>query len=159
MVVCGIAARSPCVVGLASRRLARLSGAERLSTRAPSTLARVRRDAVTRDPRRNEVAFDAGIDYKKNKDKLEALVVVMPSKFQSLCDFDKDIAQEVDEALNAYWTDGYGTLPVVILKNTIENGKYVKNTFRQTFYFENGNCIIDGGDGNNYYFVKSDGKC
>ena len=83
----------------------------------------------------------------------------MPSDFQSLCDFNKDIAQEVDEALNAYWTDGYGTLPVIIMKNTKVHGKYVKNTFRQTFYFESGACIIDGGDGNNYYFVQSDGKC
>ena len=47
----------------------------------------------------------------------------------------------------------------MILKNTKVHGKYVKNTFRQTFYFANGNCIIDGGDGNNYYFVKSDGVC
>ena len=61
--------------------------------------------------------------------------------------------------INAYWTDGYGTLPVIIMKNTKVHGKYVKNTFRQTFYFESGACIIDGGDGNNYYFVKSDGKC
>ena len=45
------------------------------------------------------------------------------------------------------------------MKNTKKNGKYVKNTFRQTFYFENGNCIIDGGDGNNYYFVAADDKC
>ena len=45
------------------------------------------------------------------------------------------------------------------MKNTKVHGKYVKNTFRQTFYFESGACIIDGGDGNNYYFVQSDGKC
>ena len=50
-----------------------------------------------------------------------------------------------------YWTDGYGHLPVVIMKNTKEKGKFVKNLFRQTFYFVNGNCVKDGGDGNNYY--------
>ena len=53
----------------------------------------------------------------------------------------------------------YGTLPVVIMTNTKVHGKYVKNTFRQTFYFASGACIIDGGNGNNYYFVKDDGKC
>ena len=83
----------------------------------------------------------------------------MPDGFGNLCDFDKDIAQEVDEGLNPYWTDGYGHLPVVIMKNTKEKGKYVKNTFRQTFYFVSGNCIKDGGDGNNYYYVKADGVC
>jgi hypothetical protein len=90
---------------------------------------------------------------------LEALVVAMPDTFDNLCNFKKDIAQEIDEALNQYWTDGYGHLPVVIMKNTKEGGKFVKNTFRQTFYFKNGNCIKDGGDGNNYYYVKADGVC
>jgi len=107
----------------------------------------------------NEVAFDGKIDHRETIDKLEALVVVIPDGFNSLCDFDKDIAQEVDDVLFQYWTDGYGTLPVVILKNTKVHGKYTKNTFRQTFYFAHGNCIVDGGDGNNYYFVKDDGKC
>ena len=58
---------------------------------------------------------------------------------QSLCDFNKDIAQEVDAVLFQYWTDGYGDVPVVILKNVdTGDGKYQKETFVQSFTFSNG---------------------
>ena len=99
----------------------------------------------------NEVAFDYKIDLQENKGKLEALVVVLPDGLESLCDFDKDVAQEVDEALKMYWNDGYGDLPVLIMKNTKEGGKFVKETFVQAFTFENGNCIYKNDNGYHYY--------
>ena len=57
-----------------------------------------------------------------------------------------------------YWTDGYGHLPIVMMKNTKDSGKFQKETFVQTFYFSNGNCIKPAGDGNNYYYAGKDAK-
>ena len=89
---------------------------------------------------------------------LDALIVVLPDGLQSLCDMDKDIAQEVDQALYQYWNDGYGkdeNLPVLVMKNTKADGKFMKETFVQAFSFESGNCIYTNGDGygNHYYGV------
>ena len=87
---------------------------------------------------------------------MEALVVVLPDKLESLCDFDKDEAQRVDKALEMYWRDGYGDLPVVIMKNTKDNGKkFQKETFVQALTFENGNSIYDNGDGYHYYTCET----
>ena len=44
----------------------------------------------------NEVCFDAGIDYRDNRDKLEALVVVLPTGKDNLCALDKNVAQDID---------------------------------------------------------------
>ena len=114
---------------------------------------------VVFDPGWNEVAFDAKIDHKDHLYMLDALIVVLPDGLQSLCDMDKDIAQEVDQALYQYWNDGYGkdeNLPVLVMKNTKEGGsKFMKETFVQAFSFESGNCIYTNGDGygNHYYGV------
>ena len=77
---------------------------------------------------------------------------------QSLCDFNKDIAQEVDAVLFQYWTDGYGDVPVVILKNVdTGDGKYQKETFVQSFTFASGNCIKDYGSKTLHYVGDGQG--
>jgi len=105
----------------------------------------------------NEVAFNADIDYRDNQDKLEALIVVLPTGYEGLCDFDHDDVQFVDELLYKYWLDGYGTTPVVIMKSTNKNGDgytYQKEIFVQSFQFANGNCIKDDGFGILKYYGK-----
>ena len=50
------------------------------------------------------------------------------------------------------WKDGYGTLPVVIMKTYDSgNGDYQKYAFVQEFTFKTGNRLYNGGDGNVYY--------
>ena len=105
----------------------------------------------------NEVCFDAGIDYRDNRDKLEALVVVLPTGKDNLCALDKNVAQDIDTTLYKYWKDGYGPLPVLIMKNTKVNGEYQKETFVQSFTFANGNCIKDYGSKTLHYVGDGQG--
>ena len=113
----------------------------------------------------NEVAFDAGIDYRvngpKGSNKLQALVVVLPSNYNGLCDFDKDAVQDVDDQLFKYHKDGYGKLPVVIMKSyDTGDGTYQKYAFAQNFEFASGRCIMYGdGTGEAYYWLASDEVC
>ncbi len=108
----------------------------------------------------NEVAFDAGIDYRENKKKLEAMVVVLPTGYDNLCALDKDVAQDVDKLLYKYWKDGYcDSLPVLMMKTTGKFPNYQKETFVQSFMFQSGNCIKDVGGKTLYYFLKADGVC
>lgn len=109
----------------------------------------------------NEVAFDANVDFRDNKGKLEALVVALPTGFESLCDFDKDAVQMVDEILLKYWTDGYGHTPVVIMKTIDDtgNGKYQKETFVQSFKFASGRCIKDNGSKTLFYIGGKGSGC
>ena len=64
----------------------------------------------------------------------------------------------LDSLLYMYWKDGYGTLPVVIMKTYDSgNGDYQKYAFVQEFTFKTGNRLYNGGDGNVYY--TGDGCC
>jgi len=111
---------------------------------------------------------DAQIDYAKNFDKLEALVVALQSSrtdpAESLCDLDDDALQSLDDQLSLYWADGYGSLPVVIMKTTRENdgppypSVYQKEIFSEEFTFASGRCIKDIGDGSGtlYYYGGDD---
>ena len=76
-----------------------------------------------------------------------------------MCALDKNVAQDIDTTLYKYWKDGYGPLPVLIMKNTKVNGEYQKETFVQSFMFESKNCIKDVGGKTFYYFLKADGVC
>ena len=50
------------------------------------------------------------------------------------------------------WKDGYGTLPVVIMKTYDSgNGDYQKYAFVQEFTFKTGNRLYNDGKGNVYY--------
>jgi hypothetical protein len=80
------------------------------------------------------------------------LVVVLPTDFDNLCDFPHKDVQAVDASLWPYWKDGYGDLPVVIMKSYDNgNGHYKKYAFVQEFTFKTGNRLYNGGDGNVYY--------
>ena len=58
----------------------------------------------------------------------------------------------LDSLLYMYWKDGYGTLPVVIMKTYDSgNGDYQKYAFVQEFTFKTGNRLYNGGDRNVYY--------
>ena len=80
----------------------------------------------------------------RKKGKLHSLVVVLPDGKDNMCALDKKIAQEVGDELYKYWKDAYGTLPVIMMKNTLVNGEYKKETFSQYFKFEDGACIQTG---------------
>ena len=86
----------------------------------------------------------------------DALVVVLPSDDNSICDLDKDTAQYIETQLMNYWKDSFGKLPVIVAKSTSSDGgeNYEMEFFTQNFTFENGNCIIPDitGDTNNAYF-------
>ena len=56
-----------------------------------------------------------------------------------------------------YWKDGYGPLPVLIMKNTKVNGEYQKETFVQSFTFASGNCIKDYGSKTLHYVGDGQG--
>ena len=86
------------------------------------------------------------------------MIIVLPNDFYSLCDFDKDAAQDIDIQLNLYWVDNYGALPVVIMKTYDSGGgKYQKEIFVEKFNFANGNCISQY-KGSEELFYLGDGK-
>ena len=70
---------------------------------------------------------------------------------------DKNVAQDIDTTLYKYWKDGYGPLPVLIMKNTKVNGEYQKETFVQAFKFKSGNCIRDVGTKTLRYYGDGSG--
>ena len=88
---------------------------------------------------------------------LHSLVVWLPTGFDNLCDFSHEDVQSVDANLWTYWKDGYGPLPVLIMKNTKVNGEYQKETFVQSFTFANGNCIKDYGSKTLHYVGDGQG--
>ena len=63
----------------------------------------------------------------------------------------------LDSLLYMYWKDGYGPLPVLIMKNTKVNGEYQKETFVQSFTFASGNCIKDYGSKTLHYVGDGQG--
>ena len=85
------------------------------------------------------------------------MVVVLPTGKDNLCALDKNVAQDIETTLYKYWKDGYGPLPVVIMKNTKVNGEYQKETFVQSFTFASGNCIKDYGSKTLHYVGDGQG--
>ena len=77
--------------------------------------------------------------------------------YDNLCALDKNVAQDIDTTLYKYWKDGYGPLPVLIMKNTKVNGEYQKETFVQSFTFASGNCIKDYGSKTLHYVGDGQG--
>ena len=106
----------------------------------------------------NEVSVSADMD-DINKYTPEALVIVLPTTLDSICDLDdKGLAQSIDDQLYTYWSDpkggGYRVVPVVTMK-TIDIGKeiFASSFTAQEFTFESGHCIkkVPGGSEALYY--------
>jgi len=112
----------------------------------------------------NEVSFTKELDDMCGDEcKQDALIVVLPSGDNSICDLDKDIAQHIETQLMNYWSDTFGKLPVIIAKSTSSDGEnYEMEFFTQNFLFENGNCIIPdttGNTSNAYFYPDTNGVC
>ena len=85
----------------------------------------------------------------------------------SLCDLSLFAQIRLETTLHAYWTQGYGIKPIVIMEQTrgldstdcakfwqgsdCEDG-YKKHFFRQSFLFPGGSCLLLNQDGEVYYY-------
>lgn len=126
-------------------------------------------------------------DYKTNpKEYSDALAIILPAQEHkagwegdnwsggswgntagsSLCDLTLKAQIRLEHTLHAFWTQGYGIKPVVVMEQTrgldssdcnkywygknCEDG-YKKHFFRESFIFPGGSCLLLYPDGEVYY--------